>query len=493
MLVTLAMALVALGLTACFPPPPGTPTAITTEPALFPAFQTGITNYVIRCDPNTPVAVHVTTPNGTLVSVARKYPRGGIFGEYVNQSPGERFTIEVNTDPSRDVITTYNVRCLPTDFPQFDAQPAPYGLTPFFMTGPLAAFDPMYTAIYDRQGVPLWWSDPQFTVFSTLLPNGNVGTMIDGGVEERRLDGTLVRTVKTVGGPADQHDMLLLPNGHFVMVTVQPKEGVDLTAIGGPASASVCNHVVQEVDPDTGAVVWSWDTSDHIPVTEMDPQWYASFIAGGPGNTGCGYDVYHWNAIEPTGTGFILSFRHLDAVYDIDQATGNLVWKLGGSARPESLTVDDPVFNGGSHFGGQHDSRLQADGTVTVYDDGTDLGRAPRAVRYAIDLTARTATLVDAVTDAQVPASFCCGSARHVGSGVWVVGWGGGNPVATETVGSIRQFTLSFPGLFVYRLIPLTTSQVSVPQLVDAMDARFANPSANAASPSDPGDRPYPP
>ena len=243
------------------------------------------------------------------------------------------------------------------------------------MTGPLTAFYPMYTAIYDRHGVPLWWGDPQFTVFSTLLPNGNVGTMIDGGVEERRLDGTLVRTVKTVGGPADQHDVLLLPNGHFVMVTIQAKDGVDLTAVGGPPSASICNHVVQEVDPDSGAVVWSWDVSDHIPVTEMDPQWYASYIAGGP--IGCGYDVYHWNAIEPTGSGFIMSFRHLDAIYDVDQATGNLVWKLGGSARPESLTVDDPVFNDGSHFGGQHDSRLQPDGTVTLYDDGTGLGRAP--------------------------------------------------------------------------------------------------------------------
>ena len=79
-----------------------------------------------------------------------------------------------------------------------------------------------------------------------------------------------------------------------------------------------------------------------------------------------------------------------------------------------------------------------------------------------------------------------------MGSGVWVVGWGG-TPFGTETVGSLRQYTLSFPGAFVYRMIPLTTSQVSVSQLVDAMDARFANPSASAASPSDPGDRPFPP
>ena len=78
----------------------------------------------------------------------------------------------------------------------------------------------------------------------------------------------------------------------------------------------------------------------------MDPQWYSQYITGGSAP----YDVYHWNSVDYTGTGFLLSFRHLDAVYDIDQASGNILWKLGGSARPESLTVlNDPVFAGGSH------------------------------------------------------------------------------------------------------------------------------------------------
>jgi len=448
---------------------------------------------VIRCDPGTPVAVHVTAPTSSLVSVDGRYPKGGTFGEYVSQQPGERFTVRVTTDPEADDTRVYNIRCLPTDFPQWSAQTAPYGLTPFFMTAPIGAFDPTYTAIYDRNGVPLWWSDPQFTIFSTLLPDGNVGAMVDGGMEERRLDGTLVRTVNPVGAPADPHDVLQLPNGHFVLVTIQARAGVDLTAIGGPADASVCDHVIQEIDPRSGTVVWSWDTADHIPVTEMDPQWFPSMIAGGPSTAGCGYEVYHWNAIEPTGTGYLVSFRHLDAIYSIDRATGAVSWKLGGSTRPESLRIlGDPVFTDGSHFGGQHDSRLEPDGTVTLFDDGSDLGRAPRAVRYAIDPVARTATLVDSVSDPQIPASFCCGSARDVGSGVWVVAWGG-TDTGTETVGDVRQFALSFPGQLVYRVIPLTSSQVSVSQLVSAMDARFANPSGAAASRGSQQLVPFPP
>ncbi len=354
------------------------------------------------------------------------------------------------------------------------------------MTAALGPSPTPYTAIFDRWGVPIWWSDPQATIFSTLLPDGNVASLVNGGLEERQLDGTLVRTVNTVGGNADQHDVLLLPNGHYVLVTIQAKDGVDLSALGGPASASICDHVVQEIDPADNSVVWSWDTSDHIPVTEMDPQWEAGVIDGGPTILGCGYDVYHWNAIERTATGFLLSFRHLDAIYAVEHATGDIAWKLGGTSRAESLTVvGDPVFAGGSHFGGQHDVRLQADGTVSLYDDGTGLGRLARVVRYAIDTGAGTATLVESVTDPSVPTIFCCGSARMMGSGVWVIGFGGANDTVGrggEYIGSTRQFTLTFPGALTYRVIPLTSSQVTTANLITAMDTKFANASASGTA-----------
>jgi hypothetical protein len=490
--VLLALALIGIGLTGCLPPPSGTPTSIVTDPPLFPSFQTSVKNYVVRCDAATPIAVHVTSPSDTLVSVDDRYPRSGVFGESVSQSPGERFTIAVTTDPTHDNTVFYNVRCLPTDFPQWTAQPAPYGLTPYFMTAGLTG-SAAYTAIYDRNGVPLWWSEPANSIFSTLLPDGNFGVMENGGLDEYHLDGTSVRSVKTTGGPADPHDVLILPNGHVVMVTIQPRAGIDLSALGGPASASICDHVIQEINPGDGSVVWSWDAYDHIPVTEMDPQWDASIIDAGPTIPACGYDVFHWNAIEPTGSGFIVSFRHLDAVYDIDQATGNILWKLGGSARAESLTVvGDPVFTGGSHFGGQHDSRLLPDGTVTLFDDGTNLGRPPRAVRYSIDTTNHTATLISSVADPGISGAFCCGSARYLGSGDWVIGWGS-TQYGTESINGVRQYTLTFPGALVYRLIPLTATQVNVQQLVAAMDTRFANATEADAPTSRGSVTPFPP
>jgi hypothetical protein len=456
---------------------------------MYPPFDAATTNYILRCDPATPITVHVSAASGTLVSVDGGPARGGVFDQAVALQPGQRFTFAVTGGDTR----TYSVRCLPADWPDWGVGPAPNGRTPYFMSQPIFYGLASHTAIYDRNGVPLWWGDAQFTIFSTLLPDGNVASMINGGMEERTLDGTLVRTVQTVGAPADQHDVDLLPNGHLVMVTDQPRPGVDLTALGGPVGATVCDHVVQEIDPSNGALVWSWDVADHIPVTEMDPQWYSQYIAGGATTPdGCGYDVYHWNAIEASGSGFVLSFRHLDAVYGIDRPSGAVAWKLGGSARPESLTVlKDPVFAGGSHFGGQHDSRLVSDGTLTLFDDGTNLGRAPRAVQYQIDANARTATLLQSVSDPGVAGSNCCGSARLVGSRDWVIGWGG-NDIWTENVDDSRDLRLSFPGAIVYRTIPVSASQVSAPSMDAAMDARFAHP-AEAETQSSPEFVPYPP
>ncbi len=45
------------------------------------------------------------------------------------------------------------------------------------------------------------------------------------------------------------------------------------------------------------------------------------------------------NSVEPDGDGFIVSFRHMIAVYRIDKATGKVTWKLGGTTRAESLTM----------------------------------------------------------------------------------------------------------------------------------------------------------
>jgi Arylsulfotransferase (ASST) len=464
-----AGALVALGLVACVPvKEPGAPPVITASPALFPGFDRGISDYVDRCAPGTPTNVQVNAPDGTVVSVNGSPPASGQFSVDVPQNVDQAFTITV-TDGGG--TTTHFVRCLPTDFPNFSVEKNGPTQAQFYATALVQGFGtPDYSAVFDSNGVPVWWLPRKPTFLLQPFSNGHLAIVkLNGGMEEYSLDGQLQQSLNTVGANADFHDVVLLPNGHYVMATAQNMP-CDLSSWGlGPALKTCVDHVFQELDPlNPNVPVWTWDTEAHIPPTETADAW----IADQTSQTRTVYDPWHYNSIESTGDGFILSFRHLDAVYRIDKTLGTIVWKLSGKARPESLAIVNDPLNG---VDSQHDARLLPDGSVTLHDNGTNgqgPPRQPRAVRYILDTQAKTATFAGSLTDPEVSSSGCCGSARLLPGGDIVTGWGGTPQIAEYAPDGTRLFRIS--GTFVYRGTPLLPGDYTAQQFRDGMDAQFA-------------------
>lgn len=483
-----AVAFVALGLTACRPvKQPGPPPAVTSSPGLFPAFDRAITDYVDRCTPGSPTNVQVNASGGTTVSVNGSPPASGQFSVDVPQNIGQAFTLVV-TDGGG--TTTHSVRCLPSDFPNFTVQKNAPTQADFYATALVQGFGaPNYSVVFDSNGVPVWWLPRKPTFLLQPFANGDFAILNVGGhMEEYGLDGHLVRSLNTVGGNADFHDVVLLPNSDYVMATVQQIPCV-LTSWGlDPTPRTCLDHVFQELTP-AGVPVWTWDTNAHVPVSETASEWVAEQIHDVTNGV---YDPYHYNSIEPTDDGFILSFRHLDAVYrvsmptDTTGLTGTIQWKLGGTARAESLTIQDDPSGGPS---GQHDARLLPDGSVMIHDNGTlglGPGRQPRAVRYVIDTQANTATVVSQLTDSEVTSSGCCGSARLLPGGDIVTGWGGTPQISEYAADGARLFRIS--GTFVYRGTPIQLGQFpgqfTAQQFRDGMDAQFAGgTSAQSAQP----------
>jgi hypothetical protein len=229
--------------------------------------------------------------------------------------------------------------------------------------------------------------------------------------------------------------------------------------------------VVELLSP-TNTVLWRWDPYAHInPVTATNPQWYST-IQG----EGSPYDVFHMNSLSYAGGVLLVSFRHLDAIYSVNVKTGQLVMKMGGSPEPESYTVlNDPVFTAGGTFCGQHDARIVGIDRITVHDNGSGCGRAPRGVEYSLNPTAKTATLVTQVTDPRAPSSFCCGSARLLPGGDWVADWGS-NPFFTEltSAGSpVLTVNWTDPGVFAYRVTPILPGSYTSAELRAAMNTMF--------------------
>jgi hypothetical protein len=455
------------------PPPPPEDLEISAQPALYPAFDRGVSDYVSRCEPGNEVQVSVAAPAGTTVAVDGKPAQGGTFTEDVALSSGQRFpfTVNVSGEPS----TTHNVRCLPQSFPGFTSERSGptqsewYIVTPTIGTTP-AGISNDYVAIFDSNGVPVWWMLGRVNqpLDAKLLPNGNLAWLFldRPSADERMLDGPLVRRLRTVGDGADHHDIQLLPNGNYLMAKYYQRSGVDLTFCGGSASATILDNQIQEITP-TGQLVWSWNALDHLPLSsELSPKWYSACTQAFP-------DVYHFNSMEDDGDGMVISLRHEDAVYRIDRPTGAVDWKVGGTNTADSLTVvgDPAVTSGTGIFGGQHDARIYSDGTLTVHDNGTRRSRPPRSVRYSINEAANTATLLEEVTDLDAPNSGCCGGSRKLPGGNWVMSWGQ-NPLVTElTPAGDRVFKLTFAGgLFSYRANPVPFGTLSPSAVRGGMD-----------------------
>jgi hypothetical protein len=271
------------------------------------------------------------------------------------------------------------------------------------------------------------------------------------------------------GTATDQHELQLLPNGDYVVVAYVARDGVDLSPYGGPSNATVLDARVAEVTP-SHRVAWSWSSADHIDLADTG-RWYQNFVLPNPVHLPDGrmaYDIVHINAVDPYGPQrFLVSLRHTDAVYAVDRASGDILWKLGGTQTPRSLQM----VGAATDLGGQHDVRVLPDGTITVHDNGTGLGRPPRALRFRIDAGAMTATLVEKLSDVAEARSPCCGSARKLPGGNWVISWGGIHRIEELTAAGKLLFQLRLPLHISYRAFPVLPGRLTYRALRRGMDA----------------------
>jgi hypothetical protein len=456
--------------------PTPAPLSVTSTPGLEPAYAPEVQDYTVDCASADEVVLRVVVPPDEAISVdGAPARRGETFDQAIALEPNQAFRFTV-TDASGD--RSHSVRCLPPDFPSWsvERESAPqatwYAIAPTL--GPGAG---EYAIIADARGVPVWWmkTDGAVPLDFKVLPDGTVawaryvgGNVIGTTYEHHSLAGESLGTIATVGVPTDHHDLQILPNGNRLLMSYVRRENVDLSSVGGPSDAAVLDGVIQEVTPD-GTLEWSWNSRDHIALSETADSW-------GLGNTliqtseGPAYDLVHLNSVEADGRGLVFSARHLNAVYRL-RPDGSIDWKLGGTGRPESLTlVGDPL--GTASFGGQHDARILSDGTLTVFDNGTRRDRPPRAVRYALDRPTRTATMLEQVVDVRTPSSACCNSARRLSGGNWVLTNDRQGTVAELTPAGNPVLTLTFaPGVFTYRAIPYTGAELSGGALRSGMEA----------------------
>ncbi|KAI4707633.1 hypothetical protein J4E89_007738 [Alternaria sp. Ai002NY15] len=136
----------------------------------------------------------------------------------------------------------------------------------------------------------------------------------------------------------------------------------DLTASGGVESGWLFENTFQEINIETGNIVFEWNASTHVGINES----YNSLPSDVGQSEEAPWDYFHINSVEKDKNGdYLVSARVMDCIYKISGQDGSIIWRLQG--RQSDFDVDPAVT-----FAFQHDARwVDEDQTrMTLFDNG---------------------------------------------------------------------------------------------------------------------------
>lgn len=299
-----------------------------------------------------------------------------------------------------------------------------YFINAFNTSNPSVGFRNM---ILDRLGNVIYYKLlPQTGIDFKIHTNGKMSYSKavlgnPGALKFLIMDSTFYVTdsVACSGILTDSHDLLILPNGHYVILgfenrVMDLRQYLWFNGNGSPGSqfANVKCGVIQELDENKN-LVFEWKAADHYLFSDVQEQWLFS-----PVNV----DWTHVNSIEvDTDGNLLLSVRHFSEVTKINRQTGQIMWRFGGK-RNQFQFINDPH----SGFWGQHDARRISGGSITLFDNGKNSTPSwpARGLEYDMDEQNMTATLVWSYSYTPNSYSFFMGSMRRLETGSNLLGWG---------------------------------------------------------------------
>ena len=212
------------------------------------------------------------------------------------------------------------------------------------------------------------------------------------------------------GYEGDHHEFLITPED-TALITIYSKVPMDLSGVGGPVDGLVLDGIVQELDIQSGKLIFEWHSLDHIGLEESMYEPSAELKGA--------FDYFHINSIDPMPGGYLLiSARRTSAVYKVDRKTGEIIWRLGGK-------YSDFDMGYGTRTDWQHDARCHPDGTITIFDNGgVQKDVQSRGIVIEVDEDKMSATLVGEYTHPDKILAATQGNLQVLPNGNVFVGWG---------------------------------------------------------------------
>lgn len=225
---------------------------------------------------------------------------------------------------------------------------------------------------------------------SAVVPQKDEYSFMGGSFQilmELSWDGKILRQY---ANPGMHHDFRKLANGNYMFLGWELiPEDFQKKIKGGPSGTELPGKrmyadTFNEVNPDTGELVWSWSAMAH-----MDPT--LEVIGSHYGRA----EWTHFNSLDVLPNGDIMTdSRRTDAAYIIDRKSGKVKWRWGSTVywNKETQLIDYHFTEEGQelapYLGGPHDCHMiepgiPGAGNMLCYDNGMYADRS-RAVEVNI-------------------------------------------------------------------------------------------------------------
>jgi hypothetical protein len=235
------------------------------------------------------------------------------------------------------------------------------------------------------------------------------------------------------GFRGDLHEFLISPQDTALLTAYAPARA-DLSPIGGPQHGTVWDSVAQEVDIETGKVLFEWHSLEHVGVEE-------SYVERPEDPAHLYYDYFHINSIDVDhDDNLLISARNTCTVYKVERDSGEVLWRLGGKK-------SDFEMGPGTRSAWQHDARRHEDGTITVFDNGAHpkLHDESRGIVIELDEEKMSATLLQEYTSPEKLLTTSQGNVQLLSNANVFIGWGSAPFISEFSYEGELLFNARFP------------------------------------------------
>ena len=263
------------------------------------------------------------------------------------------------------------------------------------------------------------------------------GKVVSGhGVGEYVIFDDSYREIRRVqagnGHRGDLHEFVITPED-TALLTAYEAVSTDLSAVDGREDGAVWAGFAQEVEIETGKVLFEWNSLKHVGIEEsyIVPSQDPDYI----------YDYFHINSIDVDHDGNLLvSARNTWTVYKVDRKSGEILWRLGGKK-------SDFEMGPGTKTAFQHDARRHKDGTITIFDNGghPQVHYQSRGIALELDEQKMKANVVQEYTSPQNLLSTSQGNMQLLPNANVFIGWGSAPFISEFSHDGKLLFDAAFP------------------------------------------------